>query len=141
MRSSKKKYIIFTTAITVFGVSLNLVLGNIVSRFELPLYLDSIGTMFTAVVGGIAPGMFVGFMTNLIRGFSYSSSFYYGTINVLIAFIAGVAADKGFFDNIKKVLVVLAFYILLSIPCSILTYTSLSRTGKGISFESISRIR
>ena len=122
MRSGKKKYIIFTTAITVFGVSLNLVLGNIVSRFELPLYLDSIGTMFTAVVGGIAPGMFVGFMTNLIRGFSDSSSFYYGTINVLIAFIAGVAADKGFFDNIKKVLVVLAFYILLSIPCSILTY-------------------
>ena len=99
MRSSRKKYIIYTTAITVFGVGLNLLLGNLVSALGLPLYLDSIGTMFTAVVGGIAPGMFVGFVTNLIRGFSDSSSFYYGTINVLIAFIAGVAADKGFFDS------------------------------------------
>ena len=122
MRNSRKKYLAYTAIIIFFGVALNIGFSNIVSALGLPLYMDSVGTIFTAVVGGIAPGMFVGFLTNLIGGFSDSSTFYYGTINVLIALIAGIAADRGFFESCKKVLFVLGFYILLSIPCSILTY-------------------
>ena len=122
MRNSRKKYLGYTSIIIIFGVAINIAFSNIVSALGLPLYIDSVGTMFTAVVGGIAPGMFVGFLTNLIGGFSDSSTFYYGTINVLIALIAGIAADRGFFDSVKKVFVVLGFYILLSIPCSVLTY-------------------
>ena len=53
---------------------------------------------------------------------SDTSTFYYGTINVLIALIAGVAAERGYFDRFYKVLALIPFYMLLSIPCSFLTY-------------------
>ena len=40
----------------------------------------------------------------------------------LIAFIAGVAAERGYFDKFYKVFMLVPFYLLLSIPVSVITY-------------------
>ena len=123
MNITKKWHIVlYVTLIIAAGVAINLLCNGLVNRFGLPLYLDSIGTMFIAALDGPFPGMMVGFITNMIGGISDTSTFYYGTINVLIALIAGVASERGYFDSIKKTLSLIPFYMLLSIPCSILTF-------------------
>ena len=58
----------------------------------------------------------------MIGGLSDSSTFYYGTINVLIALIVGVAVGNGYFDKLYKVLTLIPLFLLLSIPTSLLTY-------------------
>ena len=122
IRINGKKKLLYTIILILLGVFINRLGANIVSVTGCPLYLDSIGTMIVAVVGGLAPGSTVGFITNMIGGFSDTSTFYYGLFNAVIAVIAGRAADKGFFDKLYKVFYLLPFFLLLSIPCSLLTY-------------------
>ena len=122
-----KKSIVYWIVLVVLGVAINRLISTIAGTFGIPLYLDSIGTMFAAVVGGVCPGMFVGFITNMLGGLSDTSTFYYGTINVLIAGIAGIAAGKGYFEKIQRVFALLPFYLILSIPGSMLSYILFDR--------------
>ncbi len=122
MNSIKKQNVIYVMSMIILGVIINRVLNGINGHFGWPLYLDCIGTMFIAALGGTFPGMMVGFITNMIGGISDTSTFYYGTINVLIALIAGMASERGYFDNLKKVVSLLPFYLLLSVLCSLLTF-------------------
>ena len=122
MKVISKKHVIYVISMIILGVAINRVVSSIGAYFGLPLYLDSIGTMFIAALGGTFPGMLVGFITNMIGGISDTTTFYYGTINVLIALIAGMASERGYFDKITKVISLLPLYMLLSIPCSLLTF-------------------
>lgn len=124
MRGISKKSLYYTLLLLAVGLSINRIGRMITEYYEIPLYLDSIGTMFTAALGGICPGMFVGFLTNMIGGLTDAdgSTFYYGTINVLIALIAGVAAHRGKFRRWYGLFAILPFYLLLSIPVSALSY-------------------
>jgi len=72
----------------LFGLAINLFINGIVNLFGLPLYLDTIGTIFTACVGGALPGIFVAFFTNLFLGFGNPESIYFGVLNVLIAVVS-----------------------------------------------------
>ena len=72
----------------LFGLALNLLCNAIVTLLNLPLYMDTIGTIFTACLGGSLPGIAVALCTNLIIGFGNEESIYFGVLNVLIAVIA-----------------------------------------------------
>ncbi len=122
MKAVSRKNILYTIGIIILGVLINRIISDTSILLGLPLYLDSIGTIFIAAIGGVFPGMMVGFITNMIGGITDTSTFYYGTINVLIALIAGMGAEKGCFDKFRKIFILLPFYLLLSIPCSLLTY-------------------
>ncbi len=99
--------------VCVAGIVLNIVLGQIVSMFGLPLYLDTVGTVTVAVLGGYLPGVFVGFVTNIIKSFFDSSSLYYGVLNVLIAGSAAFLARRGFFKNIRGVIFAALLFTLI----------------------------
>lgn len=138
MKSIKKQNVIYVIFMIILGVAINRVISGISGHFGWPLYLDSIGTMFIAALGGTFPGMMVGFITNMIGGISDTSTFYYGTINVLIALIAGMASERGYFDKMKKVVSLLPFYLLLSILCSCLTYILFKfRVGENVSTPAV----
>ena len=47
------------------GVVLNLALSQVCGFFNIPLYLDSIGTILASFVGLSLPGIFVGISTNI----------------------------------------------------------------------------
>ena len=49
------------------GIAVNLVLSMAASKLNLPLYLDSIGTILVSVTGGFVPGIAVGYATNLLK--------------------------------------------------------------------------
>ncbi len=83
------------------GIGLNLLLNAIVTGLNLPLYLDTVGTVAVAVMGGYLPGVIVGFATNMIKTISDPAALYYGVLNVLIAFSATFLADRGWHKKIQ----------------------------------------
>lgn len=66
-------------------VLVNFLISWLASRLGLPIYLDSIGTIFAAAVGGFLPGVVTGFLTNLLKGFWDLSSVYFTFISILLA--------------------------------------------------------
>jgi energy-coupling factor transport system substrate-specific component len=114
--------LIQVSILIILGIVINRCLADLAIALQLPLYLDSVGTIVVAVIGGFSPGAIVGFLTNFIGGFADSSTFYYGTINVMIGVCAGIAAHRGYFEKIYRLPKLLGMLMILSVPCSVLSY-------------------
>ena len=109
-KGEKRKYIfllcIACLAINVLGAELS-------AWLQLPLYLDVIGTALAAVLGGLIPGILVGFLTNLVKSFISFENWYYGCLSVLIAISASLFAGKGYFRKPKKWPVIILVFTLI----------------------------
>ena len=79
------------------GMLLNVIGVIIVKEFNLPIYLDTIGTIFISALGGYVPGIAVGFLTNLFGALFDAEEIYYGLVSVLLAIITKIS--KNYFDN------------------------------------------
>ena len=75
--------------LAAFCLALNIALSRVNDYFGWPMYMDSVGTILTSMVGGALPAIAGGLLTNLVRTFAFndSASIYYGTLNVMIAVI------------------------------------------------------
>ncbi len=82
-------------------------------KFSLPLYLDGIGIVLAAVLGGYIPGIMVGFLSNLINGISDYTTMYYGVISVLIAVAVAWFSRKGWLK--KPRMIVLGILVMAAI--------------------------
>ena len=51
--------------------------------------------MLAAALGGALPGVIVGYLTNLINGYSDPITMYYGILNVLIAIVTSIFFRRG----------------------------------------------
>ena len=110
-------------AFWVFCLALNLLLSKIPSLLNVPLYLDSVGTILAAATGGFVPGILVGYITNLLNGLSDSVSVFYGVCSVLIAVAATFLARKDAFRSLPKaVLAVFLFALAGGALGSVLTW-------------------
>ena len=73
-------------AILVFiGVIINVVMFFIVEKLELPIFMDTIGSVGVAALGGIFPGVLTAFATNIICNFIKNGMLYFAFVNVLVA--------------------------------------------------------
>ena len=96
------------------GIVLN-TLGVIITKsFNMSIYLDTIGTIFIAVLGGYVPGIVVGFFTNLIGAFFNTEEIFYGMVSVLLAVLTTFLARKGYYEKFTKVLWVIPATVLLT---------------------------
>ena len=86
------------------GILINLIGARLALFFRLPLFLDSIGTVLAAVLGGYMPGIAVGFLTNVLNGLSDFTTSYYSSISVLIAICSAWLAGKGAFRRVPHLL-------------------------------------
>ena len=111
----KKKWIGFGSGalLIVLGILLNIVPTKVVGVVGLPLFLDCIGTLLAAMLGGVFPAVLVGFSTNLVKSFSGSFSMYYGVISIFIGLATVFFFNKKFFSSIPKLFVVIFCYALL----------------------------
>ena len=76
------------------GIVINVVMAYGVYALGLPLYMDTIGTISVAAVSGMLPGVIVAVISNMICSAFNSHALYYSIINVLIAILTSVFADK-----------------------------------------------
>ena len=120
---SKRKSWLRMFLLVLGGLAINLLFSRIAIWLNLPLYLDNVGVILTAAVGGYIPGIVVGYLTNLINGISDPITTYYGTLSVFIAVVAAFGATRGWFKKIKTiVLMILIFAGIGGILGSILTW-------------------
>ena len=110
-------------ALIVFGLLLNIVPAKLALYFELPVFLDSIGTILVAMLGGTLPAVIVGFFSNAFNGLSDITTLYYGIISILIGVAATLFQQRKFFVSIPKIILsVFVFALLGGGLGSILTY-------------------
>ena len=93
-----------TWLLMALGIVLNGASALAVSKTSLPLYLDSIGTVFVAVVAGPWAGALTGLLTNVILGFVSPSYAPYWSVPLLIGFVTGFLANAGWFKRWWKVI-------------------------------------
>ena len=123
LKNKPKQGIKYMLLLCIVSTVINILGGYIAAWTGIPLYIDSVGTVFAAALGGYMPGIIVGFVTNLIKCFIDIESIYYGILNMLIAVFTAYFAQKGFFKKtFKPLLIVPALALITCIPDALLTW-------------------
>jgi energy-coupling factor transport system substrate-specific component len=81
------------------AIAINIAIGQLVYAVKVPLYLDSIGTVFVGVVAGPWVGLLTGVLTNLVWGLSGLNPAYtaYWPVAGMIGLLAGLFSQWGWF--------------------------------------------
>ncbi|MDD6207741.1 MAG: two-component regulator propeller domain-containing protein [Clostridiales bacterium] len=109
-----------TIGIFVIGCILTNYFGKALSDYlALPVWLDSIGTVFTAYVLGPVCGAIVGVASNIMYGLHSRISLFYGLTNLVVGVTVGICAKKGFLKDLFGVLSTAFLVTLLSVFISV----------------------
>lgn len=132
MNSNKSRMITFCG----LAIAVNIVLGIATNALKLPLYLDTLGTVITAVLMGPVPGAIVGALTNIITGFMYSiRDIPFLLVNVVVALIVGFVAKKFKFTYVTALITGLVLAVvcpLIGTPIGIAIYGGLTGTASDV---------
>jgi len=107
IRNNKLRWVFL---LCLFGLFLNVACNQVINLLKWPLYLDTIGTIYTAYLGGALPGILVALLTNFILGFGNAESIYFGVLNVTIAVVAAFWMQS---RKRRRNIVMLAIFILI----------------------------
>ena len=88
---------LYRTIAVAVGVAVNVATAYIVQALNLPMYMDTIGTIGVAALGGMLPGVIVAVISNVICSIFNTHALYYSIINVNIAwYVAALTFTGGF---------------------------------------------
>ncbi len=114
---TKRLPLTYVVAVIPVAAALNIVGGYINTVLKLPIFLDMIGTMVTAVVLGPWWGALVGAITNIVNSFiSGPISLPFAVVNVVGALVWGYANQWGW---MKKTWSFFLVNILVAFVCSV----------------------
>ena len=95
-------------------------MGRVLAEsYDLPLWLDSFGTVMCAYIGGPVCGAIVGLTGNLVYGFMYHDSYVYALTSVALGLIVGFAARKDRLSTIFGTMTVSASAAIVSVVISV----------------------
>ncbi|WP_371724065.1 CD3073 family putative ECF transporter S component [Isachenkonia alkalipeptolytica] len=121
------------------GVVLNIVLGTLAQTLQIPLlFLDTVGTIFVAVVLGPFAGALTGGLTNVIQGMiTNPRTIPFALVNIAIGLIVGFMAKKYGF-KFKTALItggiVAVVAPLIGTPIAVVMYGGVTGGGTDIIF-------
>lgn len=80
-------------------VALNVVLGRIVAELALPVFLDTVGTVTATALAGPVAGIITGLASQGLTALTSGQMMWlaFAPIQILIAVVAGAAAERGGF--------------------------------------------
>ena len=132
--------------ICIGATIVNLIGSTVAKNFHLPLYLDTGGTIFISALGGIAPGIIVGFMTNIfdaiidngrkmlsgettaITAFDFTEV-YFSSVSVILALFTAFLAQRGHYKNFTKAFMTIPATAFLTTAFALSINFFLSLTG------------
>lgn len=117
------------------GIGINIIGGVLAQTLKLPIFLDSIGTMLSAVMLGPWLGALTGLFSNVIQGlFTDPVTIPFGMVNAVIGLVVGfLALKRGFEDYVTPLIAGLILSILAPIVGTpIAVYLFGGVTGGGI---------
>lgn len=134
--SIKNDFTIMALLMLPIAVGVNFVGGQIASLLKLPVYLDTIGTLFTAMLCGPWVGGLSGILTNLILGISNPVFLAFIPVNFLTGFVAGFLARGKMYGNWWKWVISMVLMSLVSIistaPIVVLMFGGVTGSGTSI---------
>ncbi len=93
---SKRDSILRAVSVMI-GIGVNFLLAFISFRLQLPIALDTVGTIGMASIGGLFPGIMTAVMTNAFCTVFNIQTVYFGFVNALLAvFTAWFVREKSF---------------------------------------------
>ena len=137
-RSIKDDFTMLTILLIPVGVAVNVVGGQLASLLHLPMYLDTIGTIFTGIIAGPWVGAVTGLMTNVVTGILNPVNFWFIHVNVLVGLVTGFMARAGWFTSWWKGLLATVIQAIVSTVASapVVVYVFGGVTGSGTSLIS-----
>ena len=100
-KSIKDDFTMLSILIIPVGVAINFVGGTLASTLNLPMYLDTIGTIFTGIIAGPWVGAVTGILTNIVTGIQNPVNFWFIHVNLIVGLLTGFLARKGWYNNVK----------------------------------------
>ena len=92
----------FDAGLIALGAALNVSIGYLVSLLKLPLYLDSIGTVFIAALCGWQYGVIVGLSAAVVLAITAIPTIIaYGGTAVIIAILSALFVRFGFLKTVQ----------------------------------------
>lgn len=88
-----------TYALIPVALVLNIVIGQLVGSFSLPIYLDTIGTVLVAVLAGPLAGATTGALSSVVWGLFNPLALPFVAGSALTGLLAGWASRKGWFSR------------------------------------------
>lgn len=85
---------------------------------QLPLWLDSFGTVLAAYVLGPVCGAIVGLTNNIIYGFQDPIAYLYGLTSIAIGIATGLFAKRKYFEDVFHTLSASVVVTLISVVIS-----------------------
>ena len=134
--SIKEDFSMLALLIIPVGVAVNFVGGQLASILKLPMYLDTIGTIFAAMLCGPWVGAVTVGLTNVVTGIANPVNFAFIPVNVIAGLVTGFLARKQMFSVWWKWLIsmfVMAWVsIIVSAPIVVLVYGGVTGGGTSI---------
>ena len=117
------------------AIAINFVLPRTATLLKVPLYLDNVGTLLAAVLGGYFPGILVGYLNNIINMQGNPGNAYYVVLSTMISACGTYLGQKGWFDKFHKAVATIPLFAFIGgVLGSILTYLLYGfGIGEGIS--------
>ena len=116
-------------------VAVNFVGGQLAGLLKLPMYLDTIGTIFASLLCGPWVGAVAGGLTNVVTGIANPTNFAFIPVNIIAGLVTGFLARKNMFNKTWKWLLSMFIMAWVSIidsaPIVVLVYGGV--TGGGTS--------
>ena len=101
------------TLICMAGIAINVLCAYVTQSFNLPIYMDTCGTVFIAALGGYVPGIAVGFFTNLFGSLYDNKEIYFNFVSISIALITAFLCRRGYYEKFPKILLTIPFTVLV----------------------------
>ena len=98
------------------GIAINIIGAFIALGLRLPIYLDSVGTIFIACVLGPKYAVATGVLGSLVSGMTFDVySLYFAPVQISTGLLAGIMYNKGFLKGAKTPLGVFLFTLPTSL--------------------------
>ena len=118
MKIENKKITTYQICLVALAVGVNIVGGQIALFLKLPVYLDSIGTIFAGAVLGPWFGMIPNILSGIFMGMTVDIySLYFAPVGIVTGFLSGLVFQK---KSVKKGRIFLAAAVI-SVPRTIVS--------------------
>lgn len=115
LRTRLRKYNrngIYRALLTIVSIAINVLLSFAAFKLGIPLYFDTVGTIFCASLCGLFPGIVTAVVTSVLCGSFNTYSIYYVLIAILVAISAAYFTRKSLY---RKKINILLFILELSL--------------------------
>lgn len=134
--SIKDDFSMLALMIMPVGVAVNFVGGQLAGLLKLPVYMDTIGTIFTGMLCGPWVGAVTGCLTNIVIGIADPTGFPFIPVSVVLGLVSGFLSRKNMFGNWWKC-VISAFILgisstIVSAPIVVLVYGGVTGAGTSL---------